>query len=228
MKFHTKRSEKYFNKTFYLLFLQIFRMLVLRTLTIFVNSFLFSEASNRCSRLARVRGANLPQENQLLRFFAGISNPHHSWKTDVALNEWRGVRVDEAGNVVKLIQVTKDLKGNIRMAFLPDSVTELLMSHNYLSGTVELEMLPSRIEIVALSSNLFVGEVNLCQLPVSLKELFLRENHFEGLVDFSYLHEGLIGISLNGNRKLYGEVIIKKLPQSLKDKRWFGTQIVNR
>ena len=60
------------------------------------------EATGEVRRTAKVRGAKLPQEYELVGFVENIENPHLSWNTSIPACQWNGIECNHEGRVTRI------------------------------------------------------------------------------------------------------------------------------
>ena len=124
------------------------------------------------NRPSKVRGANLPQEYELVRFVENISNWDPSWTSSTPACDWTGVSC--YNSQVRYIRWSyRKLGGSLQWKYLCDTTREFRAWRNELTGSVPLDVLPSEMKAIDISSNGLSGKMNLSHLPDAMVTQFL-------------------------------------------------------
>mmetsp|Transcript_318 Transcript_318/g.443 ORF Transcript_318/g.443 Transcript_318/m.443 type:complete len:211 (+) Transcript_318:92-724(+) len=196
-----------------------------------MSTSLFSFSGADISRPSKVKGTFLPQEYEMARFLANISNPHPSWRPTTTLCEWHSVYCDEEKRVNYIDLGATDLFdteykyfGTLAWSHMPRTTDHFVMSDQEgVTGTLPIAYLPIALtRFLLLSCDLF-GFVDLTILPPGLRRS-LTNNRFCGTLDLTSLPATLVSLDLYGN-EFEGPVDLSKLPASLKDAVLSGNKL---
>ena len=197
----------------------------------------------RESAPARMRGAILPHEFDLLRFLADVQHDEPTWNMNTAACSWNGVMCNMKGEIKTLIWNAKLLTGILHWRHLPDSVEEVAVGQNSLVGGLPLEDIRSnfktlhtyenkmnesltfslfsrRMEYINIARNRHTDGADLSVLPQTLTQLDISFNEFEGSLELRFLPSGLVEFYATNNL-FSGEVFLDRLPLGL---RYFEVQ----
>ena len=178
-----------------------------------------SDHSHR-RRLGKVKGMSLPQEVQLSRVIANVSNPAPSWNTFFMACEWAGVGCDAQLQVERIdwsssrLTATGLLQGTVALNLLPESVRSFNIGNNELVGMrTDLDSLPPGLVKLEMYSNLHHGPLSLSGLPNTLRELSFSRNCFHGTLTVDTVPTSLRVLDASYNN--FKELIVKELPKLL-------------
>ena len=186
----------------------------------------FLRTSDTVSRSAKVGRILVPQEYNLERFFANISNPHCSWTTNTTACEWKGIQCDTNGNVnrielgvspiISFLTGEKDeYYGTFTWRYMPDTTLHLAVGElKGISGVLSIADLAPSLYSIFITNCALYGSVDLTVLPQKLTCLSLDGNRFSGALDLTSLPQELIILCLQRNC-FEGEVNLSKLPATL-------------
>ena len=165
-------------------------------------------------RPSKVRGALLPEENDLLRVLQNTSFIMPSWTNEVPACDWRRVSCDDKRRVSRISWYELHLIGELHWSFFPMHLKSIDLSSNLLHGQVPFDVLPVELETLNLSGNKFYGKLDFTCLPPTLRALLLRQNEFDGAVALPTMPKSLQKLSLSMN-KFTGTLDFSNLPPNL-------------
>ena len=171
-------------------------------------------ADGPVARPGKVRGANLPQEYELMRLIAGLQHPHAAWNTSTPACEWPGVMCKEQ-TIIQIDWGHRSLFGSMQWECLPKSLEKMKANSARLNGTLPLDMMPPNLVLLYLFTNELSGELDLRHLPTSMRKLCVGDNKFEGEVDLTQLPPNFAVLTLQMN-ELSGEICLSEFPQTLR------------
>ena len=189
------------------------------------------------SRPKKVHGSCMPQEYDLARLVANISNPHHTWTVENSAKSWHKVAVRMNGDVYEINWCDMGLRGSLNFALLPRTTEFLSLGKKFLSGRINIELDADKLRDLRLPENqlegpLFLGDLpravvrlwvhknrctgplDLTALPPTIRTVYLHDNDFSGVVSFEGLPSTIIDLALDNNR-LEGNLQLGSLPRSL-------------
>ena len=172
-----------------------------------------TDSGSQC-RIGRVRGAELPQEYELMRFVAHVKQLDATWNSSTPACEWKDMTCEDGVHVTHIRWSYSNLSGSFNWDSLPRTLISFSVWTNKLEGSVHLDGLPPSLTHLHLPNNAFTGSLDLQSLPSMLIELFLGENEFVGSVDLDRLPMTLVKLSLWQNM-LSGRIEFLRLPQAL-------------
>eukprot|EP00008_Paramoeba_atlantica_P005195 CAMPEP_0201486102 /NCGR_PEP_ID=MMETSP0151_2-20130828/10166_1 /ASSEMBLY_ACC=CAM_ASM_000257 /TAXON_ID=200890 /ORGANISM="Paramoeba atlantica, Strain 621/1 / CCAP 1560/9" /LENGTH=198 /DNA_ID=CAMNT_0047870545 /DNA_START=53 /DNA_END=649 /DNA_ORIENTATION=- len=184
----------------------------------------FSDAPQPPLKSSKTRNVELPDEYNLVRFIANITNPHASWTTHN--KQWDGAERDLKGATRVIDWFSRGLSGTLQWEYLPRSLKELNFYDNKLYGSVDLVDLPPGLVVLDLSYNRFSGSLELTKLPETMEELILSENQFAGWVDLNRLPRRLSTFAVRNNAELTGKLEPEKLPRDMSYRALWDTKIL--
>ena len=185
-------------------------------------------------RPAKVKGAVLPQEYNLARFVANISNPGVTWTTNIRACDWKGVEcnTDEQVEYFGLnpfdlfgAEEEDNYSGTFAWIYMPDTIKSFFMaSQAGITGTLPVADLPTSLTSFALTMCNMFGPVDLTVLPPNMHRLNLKDNQFSGALDLMSLPARMGVLLLEGNR-FEGSVNLSRLPVTMKHIHLRGNNI---
>ena len=179
-----------------------------------MNGIFAAELAPACA--AKVRGAAVPPEYNLVRLTQRIENPKESWHTNTPGCEWDFVSCNEQGDVINITWIFIGLQGSLCWEYLPKQLMILSLTGNHLKGEIPLSDMPYDLEFINMGENEFGGSIELQHLPPTLEYLYLHDNLFDCQIKFTLLPKSLLELVLHKNGKLRGELDVSLLPESLK------------
>ena len=128
------------------------------------------------------------------------------WLSDLPLDQWHGVTIDDLGRVTEIRLVKNNLSGDF-----PTSITDLdqlvylnLRGNNLTGGLPRNLQRLSRLEIFDVSDNMLSGPVPVELAAISsLKEVHFTDNGFTGLLPMPFFSAGIKTIAMDGHLNPY-------------------------
>jgi hypothetical protein len=174
------------------------------------------------STLGRLDYASLSQQALMEMLIDGIENKEEicgSQEGSNDITEWERVEFNDIGEVLKIDWGgfhEHRLQGTINFQWIPSTVCELLLDHNYegLTGSIDLTSLPLSMNKLDLWINNFTGTINLSHLPENMEELNASYNKLSGSLDLENLPTLFKELDVHGNN-FTGTVNTSNLPIGL-------------
>ena len=161
-------------------------------------------------RAARVRGNLPPQELQLTKWIADVTQraadnypnqqKYPTWNVRHRACQWEGIVCNESEQVTEIKWSHRGISGFLKWEFLPHTLVELHLLNNYLGGDILSRSFPNGLEVLDLSFNFFNHHFDLTLLPTALKTLRLSHNEFSGKALLTCLPQNLERVHLDRNR----------------------------
>ena len=121
-----------------------------------------------------------------------------TWDLADPVSSWKGVSLDNQGNVIALDLRANNLRGEIPKLGLK-SATEINLSNNELIGTMPAFNACVNLEYLNLSSNGLEGSIPNLFTLTNLLQLDLSENHLTGVLPTFMDNTELTRLKLNNN-----------------------------
>ena len=186
------------------------------------------------SRPAKVKGSFFPQEYNLVRFFANISNPDETWTTNTTACEWFAVQCNTNQRVESFRLGSEDpldwhhadkYVGTFTWIHMPDTIQSFRTNKQIrITGTLPIVELAASLKYFVVASCSLFGSVDLTVLPFNLVFLNIRANQFNGALDLTSLPVQFRYLDL-GNNLFSGPVDFSRLPAKMKCLRLTGNNI---
>ena len=165
----------------------------------------------------RVDFASLTQQTLLELVVDEITERYRFQEEDeqyLSLIDWYGVTLNDNGEVLGINWSQRSLEGNIRLEWLPPTLTDIDIGLNILQGSVTVQNLPRSLTEIDVNSNQLSGTFDAENLPPKTKNLFIKNNRFSGSFVLNQLPRTLICISA-GENEFSGALDLSRLPNSL-------------
>ena len=174
-----------------------------------------TEQNSTGMRSHKVRGAQFPQEYQMVQFLKNVQGTPSSWNTHTPVCEWDRVTCDDQDKVEKIYWDEASLSGPLEWAFLLESIKSINFHLNELCGETDFSLLPPRLTYLSIWTNKFIGTPDLTNLPDTIDLLNLSYNCFLGSVAFHSLPAALVYLYISDNQ-LSGTPCFINIPAKLR------------
>ena len=160
-------------------------------------------------RAARVRGNLPPQEHQLTKWIADVTQraadnypnqqKYPTWNVRHRACQWEGILCNESEQVTEIKWSHRGISGFLKWEFLPHTLVKLNLMSNNLGGVIPIERLPSSLEVLDLSFNNFHRGIDLSLLSAAMNTLTLSHNQFSGEALLTCLPQNMDSVYLSRN-----------------------------
>ena len=167
------------------------------------------------SSLGKVDKDSFPQQTLMEMALERTATKQRIYSNEsTEISQWNGVGINENGEVMTIDWKEFNLRGEVRVDCLPNSVEYFSVSINYLLGSLDLTDLPRELHALDVSDNVYTGDICLTCLPPCLERLDVSRNQFGGSIDLTSLPPKLQVLNLSTNY-FEGEIDCSRLPESL-------------